>query len=73
MYARRRLSQMHTTKYMPFIRERQLIEKKSEPLGGRPTAPPLFESTAGCALTPVTDLPSEELTLTLGSRLDACC
>ena len=39
--ARRILSQMYTTNFMPFKRERGLIEKKSEPLGGRrPHRPP---------------------------------
>ena len=40
------LSQMRTTKYMPFTRKKRLFEKKYEPVGGgRPHRPPPFEST----------------------------
>jgi len=40
------LSQMRTTKYMPFTRKKRLFEKKYESIeGGRP---PPFESATGC-------------------------
>ena len=50
---RRHLTQMHTTNYMPFIRQRRLFGKKSEPMGGRPPSPhpsPL-ESATGNAMS----------------------
>ena len=41
---RRHLSQMHTTNYMPFMREKAAYWKKSESLGEGAAAPPPFES-----------------------------
>lgn len=45
----RPLSQMRTTNYMPFIREKATFEKNSEPIGGQlplssppPLSPPLM-------------------------------
>jgi len=46
---RPRLSQMRTTKYMPFTRKKRLFEKKYEPTGAAAlTAPPFESATDTC-------------------------